>query len=246
VLQIEKYKSKEWLSVFMDASNLRELGLSEQESKIYLALVLLGKANASQISAEAKVSYGTIYNILASMERKGLVKTVPEKTKKFIATTPSELIKLVEEKEAKLKSLKKEAAELKKQYDLEEQQPIIIAQGKSNFYKLKSEMTPHNKRDYSVRSLFDPDPVTWRKMKERKAKGVDYRIIYGPNANKKAVEKYKKEKIPMVETPVDKVVLSIHDDETLITLLEKNTTILVKDKNFSELIAWMFRKIFEK
>jgi sugar-specific transcriptional regulator TrmB len=230
----------------MDASNLKELGLSEQESKIYLSLVLLGKANASQISSEAKVSYGTIYTILASMERKGLVKTVPEKTKKFIATTPQELIKLVEAKEEKLKVLKKEASELKKQYDLEEQQPIIIAQGKSNFYKLKSEMTVHSKRDYSVRPIFDPDPVTWRKMKERKAKGVDYRIIYGPNTNKKTMEKYKKEKIPMMETPADNVVLSIHDNETLITLLKKNTTILVKDKDFSELIAWMFKNSFAK
>jgi sugar-specific transcriptional regulator TrmB len=230
----------------MDISNLRELGLSDQESKIYLALISLGKSSSSQIAAEAKVSYGTIYTILAIMERKGLVKIIPEKTKKFLATTPEDLVKLIEEKEQKLDNLKKQAQELKKRYDLGEQQPIVIAQGKSNFYKLKSEMTPHTKRDYSVRPIFDPDPVTWRKMKERKAKGVDYRVIYGPNTDGKSIAKYEKEKIPMIEIPVDNVVLAIHDDETLITLLKKNTTLLVKDKDFSELLAWLYKKAFAK
>ena len=148
-------------------------------------------------------------------------------------------------KGALLATLKKEATELKKQYELGDSQPIILAQGKSNFYKLKSEMTPHSKRDYSVRPLFDPDPVTLRKMKERKAKGMDYRIIYGPKADKKSITKYAKEKIPMLETPVDNTIIAIHDNEILITLISKNTTLLIKDKEFTDLMAWLIQKTFE-
>ncbi len=228
----------------MNISELQELGLTEQESKIYLSLCYLGKASASAIATEAEVSYGTIYEILAQMERKGLVNTIPEKTKKFIATNPNQLINLVKTKEEKLNAIKQNIKSLKQKYELKDFQPIIIAQGKSNFHKIKSEMTSHKKRDYSIRPLFTDDPVTFRKMKERIKKGMDYKILFGPNASKKSISEYKKENISLKKIPIDNIIISLHDNETLITLLKKNTTILIKDEDFANLIAWLIDSQF--
>ena len=223
--------------------HLQELGLSEQQSKIYLALAKLGKSSASKIASEAKVSYGTIYDILAQMERQGLVKTVPEKTKKFIPSPPEHLLDLIKQKEDNLNKLKKGVKEIKKLYEHEPSQPIVIAQGKSNFYKLKSEMKKPKKRDYSIRPIFEYNPTSFRRMKKKIREGVDYRIIYGPNARKEVRDKYKKHKIKMKKTPIDNVVMAVHDNQTLITLIHKNTTMLIKDKNFADLMAWFFTSL---
>ena len=52
------------------------------------AVLKLGKAGASEISKESGVPYSRIYDVLASLEHKGLVKIIPEKGKKFIRATP--------------------------------------------------------------------------------------------------------------------------------------------------------------
>jgi HTH-type transcriptional regulator, sugar sensing transcriptional regulator len=223
--------------------HLQELGLSNQQSKIYLALVKLGKSSASKIATEAKVSYGTIYDVLSQMERQGLVKTVPEKTKKFIPTSPEHLLDLIKQKENSLNKLKKGVKEMKELYEQEPGQPVVIAQGKSNFYKLKSEVTSRKKRDYSIRPIFEYHPASFRRMKSRIKKGVDYKIISGPNSKKEVRDKYKKQGIKIHKTPIDNVIMAVYDKETLITLINKNTTILIKDKNFTDLMAWFFTSL---
>jgi sugar-specific transcriptional regulator TrmB len=230
----------------MDIADLQELGLAEQEAKIYLALITLGKSSASQIAAEAKVSYGTIYDVLAHMERKGLVKTLPEKTKRFIATGPEKLLEMAKEHEQHLANIKKGIVDLKKRYELEAAPPVIIAQGKANFFALESEMKEEVKREFSVRPVFVYRPVSLRKMRARIAKGTDYRILYGPHADKDVIAKYAKEKVPMKPAPIDNVALAIRDDETLIGVIKKNTTILIRDKDFADLMAWFYDAVFQK
>src|SRR3989338_8763947 len=96
--------------------NLKELGLSDYESRAFEATVKLGKASAIQISRLGRVSYGRIYEVLASLENKGLVKVVPEKTKKFIPADPENLNKLIEEKEKILSSLREDVKKLEQFY----------------------------------------------------------------------------------------------------------------------------------
>jgi sugar-specific transcriptional regulator TrmB len=229
----------------MDIIDLQEVGLTEQEAKIYLALVGLGKASASQIAAEGQVSYGTIYDVLSHMERKGLVKTVPERTKRFIATDPEHLLQFLKAKEQKLERVKKGVAELKQRYEQEGPQPVVIAQGKANFTKLMKEMAPAQKRSYSVRPIFDPHPEFYRNMREKIAKRIDYRVLYGPNANKDAIAKWGKENIPMRAVPFDNIIMSLDDDEVLLTLLKKNTTIVIRDKDFADMMSWLYLRSFE-
>jgi sugar-specific transcriptional regulator TrmB len=226
----------------MTPQQLQELGLSVQEAKIYLALIRLGKASASAIAAEAGVSYGTIYEQLAHLERKGLAQTVPEKTKKFVAGDPETLQTLIRDRTETLARLQDDVRELVSLYESNEEQPVLLAQGKVNFHKLKSQMTLHSRRDYSVRPLMDPSPVTIRHMHERLAAGVDYRVLYGPEVPPDRVAPYGRAGIPLRQLPIDHVIVAIHDDETLITLLKKNTTLLIRDKDFSDLLAWFVQQ----
>lgn len=88
---------------------LRECGLTQNESLVYLALLKLGKAKSGEIVKNAKISGGKIYETLYKLIDKGLVKIVIEnKIKHFIANDPRTLISYIKEKERKLLEKEKE------------------------------------------------------------------------------------------------------------------------------------------
>lgn len=74
---------------------LTNVGLGENESKVYIALLTVGPALASTISHEAKVKRPTTYLALENLKKQGLVsETMQGKEKQFKAEDPDRLIKL--------------------------------------------------------------------------------------------------------------------------------------------------------
>ena len=72
---------------------LSEAGLTQSESKVYLALLKLGKSQSGKIVKEANISSGKIYEILEKLSEKGLVETVTENgVKQFIASDPKTIL----------------------------------------------------------------------------------------------------------------------------------------------------------
>jgi predicted transcriptional regulator len=79
---------------------LEGTGLTKNESKVYLALLKLGKSRSSQIIKESKVSSGKIYETLERLIAKGLAKTITENgVKHFMASNPQALLDYLKEKE---------------------------------------------------------------------------------------------------------------------------------------------------
>lgn len=79
--------------------HLRELGLTEKEARVYVALVELGRGTAYAISKISKIKRPTTYIVLEDLRRKGLVSKVPHiKNQIFIAKDPNELFTIQEEK----------------------------------------------------------------------------------------------------------------------------------------------------
>ena len=54
----------------MDKINLEEIGLTEGENKVYLALLKLGSSTIGRIIKEAQVSNSKIYDILDRLNKK--------------------------------------------------------------------------------------------------------------------------------------------------------------------------------
>src|SRR3990172_67098 len=64
---------------------LQEMGLSEKEARVYLALLELGQAGVPEISKKSGVNRTTTYVILESLAKEGLVSQIEkEKEKEFI------------------------------------------------------------------------------------------------------------------------------------------------------------------
>ena len=74
-----------------------EFGLTEYQSRVYLALLDLGKASASQIPPISRVPRTRIYATMSQLHEKGLVEIVPETPLKYKAVPFSRHLRKVSE-----------------------------------------------------------------------------------------------------------------------------------------------------
>jgi len=86
---------------------LRELGFTEGEIRVYLALVKLGSTTIGPIINEAQVSNSKIYILLEKLTKKGIVSYIFKgKTKYFQASSPNYLYDILELEQNKINKLK--------------------------------------------------------------------------------------------------------------------------------------------
>jgi DNA-binding MarR family transcriptional regulator len=67
------------------AQNLEQIGLTEKEAKVYLALLSLESSTAYEIAQHCEVKKPTVYVILEDLRQKGLVLKVPHPKKALFA-----------------------------------------------------------------------------------------------------------------------------------------------------------------
>src|SRR3989338_4633425 len=87
----------------MKENVLMDLGLSQNESKIYLSLLHHGAANPTIIATESGIHRVNVYDSLAKLKEKGLVSEIIHAGKRqFQAAQPEALKNIIKEKEIKL------------------------------------------------------------------------------------------------------------------------------------------------
>ncbi len=78
---------------------LQQIGMTPSESKVYVTLLETGKNTATGILTHANLNSGRIYEVLTSLEHKGLVSTIKEgKIKYFIASPPERVLDYLNQK----------------------------------------------------------------------------------------------------------------------------------------------------
>lgn len=99
---------------------LKEIGLTENESKIYLFLLKNGSSTTGSIIKETNVSNSRVYESLNSLTTKGLVSyTIQKNGKHFEATDPKMLLEREEERKKKIDSLLPELVKMQGKGDKE-------------------------------------------------------------------------------------------------------------------------------
>lgn len=87
----------------MDVQPLRELGLSDNEIKIYTVMLKIDSSTASTISEKAGMYRPYVYDTLERLQEKGLVNFVYKNNKKFFsAAHPDTLLELIKAKQENL------------------------------------------------------------------------------------------------------------------------------------------------
>ena len=109
-------------------TEIKKLGLSDKETKVYLAALELGQAPAAEIAAHSGVNRATTYVILGELKKKGLVSTFLRGKKTIFAVeSPERLSNLFEIEKNRIKesfsNLKKILPDLNKLYESRGEHP---------------------------------------------------------------------------------------------------------------------------
>ncbi|MDD5626788.1 MAG: helix-turn-helix domain-containing protein [Patescibacteria group bacterium] len=92
---------------------LSDLGFSDKETKVYLALLEIGRGTVSAIARTASINRTTGYNILDVLVSKGLARISGKEPKEeYVAEAPNVITKLLKEKIAAYEAQLKKAAKL--------------------------------------------------------------------------------------------------------------------------------------
>lgn len=118
----------------MNPKILENIGLTEGEAKVYLALLKLGSATSGPITDESGVSRSKIYNILERLIQKGLVSyIIKEKTKYYQAEDPAKIREYLDRKEQEFKNQRTEIDRIIPQLEL--QKKLGKKPGEAQIYK---------------------------------------------------------------------------------------------------------------
>lgn len=180
-------------------TTLKDLGLSENEAKVYLASLSLGPSTILKIAKTAEIKRTTVYSLIESLKQKGLINIEVRGFKKlFAAENPEKLENILEERRKKLKSSLPEFLAL---YSLKGGESIIkyyegLVAVKSIYEELLKDVKPHE--DYLVithqQQWHDLDPEYFQKFTQRRAK-LNIKIRMLMQDSKIAREFKKNEKI---------------------------------------------------
>jgi sugar-specific transcriptional regulator TrmB len=113
----------------MDYSILKKLGLDDKELKVYLKLLEYGASSVRNLAELAELNRGTTYDVLKSLQERGLVSFYHQETKqKFVAEDPEILLDVLkkqsEDLEKQAEKISEIIPELKSLQDKEGHKPV--------------------------------------------------------------------------------------------------------------------------
>lgn len=118
---------------------LKNIGLSDNEAKVYLVMLELGPSPVVEIARKAEINRPTAYVQIEALKKKGLVSTqMKGKKNLFIAESPEQIEFVIEQEkgeiERKSEDFKKLLPELMSVFNLFDQKPQIrFFEGREGF-----------------------------------------------------------------------------------------------------------------
>jgi sugar-specific transcriptional regulator TrmB len=239
-----------------------ELGFTEKEVTVYTTLLSLGPAKVAEISGKSNLNRTTLYDILESLTKKGLVsKFKKRKTHYFQALDPrqlltyiddetNEVVKIAEKRKARIEHLLPELISL--QHNTTTQPKIRFFQGERGLraaYKVtltaKGPMLAYSNIESMTHLLPNFMPEYW---KERARKKLLAKAIFADNSGSRKRAELNQQELRITKflpqglmfTPEVK----IFDNKTLITSWEEQMAVLIESKEYADLQKIIFNLLW--
>jgi sugar-specific transcriptional regulator TrmB len=227
----------------MDVDNaLRELGLTEHETKVYLALLKNGASLAGRISRLTGIHRRNVYDITERLIKKGVVGYILKNNRRYFeAVNPEKFVDILKEKE---NNLLENLGYLKDIYSgSKEKQETNFYKGVEGLKTVFQDQLEGNKEVLILgasQSAFEILPFYFKWYdKDRVKRRIKVRML--------ASDKLKK-KVPLSEIRylpqkyANPLAINIYKDKVAIILWKKNPIVIViKEKE----VADSYRKYFE-
>jgi sugar-specific transcriptional regulator TrmB len=238
---------------------LRNIGLTENESKVYLALLKIGLSTSSIIIKEAKISSGKIYEILEKLHKKGLISiTKISGVKYFQPTNPQTLINYIDEQKKELEDkegrLKEILPNLVKLQGLEKNEASVnLLMGERSIKPLVTELFTKADRRICAMGIRGSKKERYNNfwwhitttIAERKKEGAFYLFSENSSQYYKKHKKLKKIKIKFIDTITPNAVDIIDDNVLIFTYDEDLTCVYIKSKEIAESFRGFFMSLWK-
>jgi sugar-specific transcriptional regulator TrmB len=143
---------------------LQEVGLTAAESKIYVALLRLGTAKASQVIRETGLRNSVVHLTLTRLIENGFVTFVRRGNVRFFqATHPKTFSRIIDEKKEKLTVLLPELLAL---YQPFERQAAEVFEGLNGFHSMLYQLIEDGKKgdEFLFFAFYHPDPSVQKEV----------------------------------------------------------------------------------
>lgn len=229
----------------MDVKNtLNEIGLSNGEAKVYLALLKLGSTIVSKLKEETELHRTTIYDFLEKLLNKGLVSyVITNNVKYYSAADPDKLVEFIKEKEEKIKEVMprlKELSDFKKT-----ETKVEVYKGKEGYKTFLNDVIKTKKDIIAFgidESLFkEKFPIILEQYFKKEAEaGIKERLL----TSEKVRYIYKKKTVTYRYIPekyFGPTPTMVYGNKVMNLIWEPLTIILIENKGLAE----SYRKHFE-
>jgi PleD family two-component response regulator len=146
------------------AGELAGFGLTKTQAKIYVALVSLGAASASEVASLSKIRREEVYRVIPELEKRGIVTRKLGAPRKFLAIKPEAAIEVLTK--AKLTAMKEEV-------------DVVEQKGAKLVSTLKTMEIPIGHEDCSIEVVSQRDTV-YNRLTEVTAKAKRQIDIIAP------------------------------------------------------------------
>ena len=233
---------------------LKEYGLSENESKTYLALLKLGDSTAQMDAKHSSVPRTTTYNLLESLIQKGIVGTIVKDSKKhFQAGRPKVLLNKLDQKKKAIKEIIPELNSLAS--SVKEKPDVTVYEGIKGIRNILKDVLEERKTIYHYGDIISIQEVFLHAfpqfMKERIKRRIKIKILCKKEkSHKRLLKEAKNEHREFVFLPKDykfKSSVFIFAKKVVIFNIHKEPyyAIMIKNKDFYETQKTFFKILWE-
>ena len=250
-----------WYDLFMLEKYLQEIGLNEKEAAVYLALLSVENSSVLDLAKRTKIKRPTVYIVLETLSKKGLVSetTVGNKTH-YQAEPPERLATYVENQKIYLdeqsKRLKDVIPQIKSVQREGGEKPIVkYFEGKEGIISANAELFEDKTGEGTTYLIYPKDLIDELFVQSEREK---YRTVrLNKNIRSKVIYTYSKGEIASDSTgdriKIDQAKypltcdISIYNDKVRISILGKSLSgVFIRSKDFAETLKSIFNVIFDK
>lgn len=232
---------------------LKEIGLTDGEIKVYLALINLNSSTTGNIIKDSKVHASKVYPILDRLITKGLVSFIKEGKKKiFSANPPTTIISFLDRKEKQIEKQKDEAKKLIEQLEAlkefkKETTEATLFRGLRGFEVALNEfISKTNRKDYvNIVGVTDFKPSFKRRFLDSLTEFSKVRMII--DEEKASSSEMQLPNVEMKLVPKGNAVPSLiytSNDLVLISVNEGDTTFFIQNKEMAKSFTSYFENFW--
>ena len=240
---------------------LQDIGLTENESLLYLALLQVEGYTALDISKKTKINRSTVYVTIEALSKKGLVSeiTVGKKTQ-FKAEPPERIKSYLERRKIEIEEMTNRVDDIIPQIksitrELGERPIVKYFEGKEGIVSANDELFANMENDAGITYLIYPKDIVEEVFtdKEREkyrtirlSKNIKSKVIYtSAKGDRPSDSTGDRIKIDHDKYPIS-CDISIYEDNVRISILGKHLSgIFIKSKDFAETLKSLFKLSFD-